>query len=80
MSQERTSITSLEPSGPNPGHRPSRGGTRGGRECQRWNKNKQSKYVFTGKTKEMDGNVFQLRVEQKKRDNTRRHKNSCRCT
>ena len=59
--------TGSEPSGPNPGQRPSRGGTRGGQGQQRWKKGHQSKHNFTGKTKEMNGHVFQLRVEQKKR-------------
>ena len=59
--------TGSEPSGPNPGQRPSRGGTRGGRGRQRWKRGHQTKHNFTGKTKEMNGHVFQLRVEQKKK-------------
>ena len=67
MSQERVNTTGSEPNGPNPGQRPSRGGTRGGRGRQRWKRGHQTKHNFTGKTKEMNGHVFQLRVEQKKK-------------
>ena len=54
MLQEHTTTTGPDPGGPNPGQRSNRGGTRGGRGQQRWNKNKQSKHNFTGKTKEMN--------------------------
>ena len=69
MPQGRTDCTghtSSEPGGPNPGQRFSRGGTRGGRGKPRWNRNKQVKHAFNGKTKEMNGQLFLLRVEQKK--------------
>ena len=33
----------------------------------KWHKNKQSKTAFTGKTREMSGQVFQLQVEQKQK-------------
>ena len=64
---DHTNATTVDPGGPNPGQRPGRGNNRGDRGQQKWNRNKQSKYNFTGKIKEMNGHVFQLRVEQKKR-------------
>ena len=52
--------------GSNPGQRTGRSGTRGGRGRQRWNP-KSNKNTFNGKTREMNGNVFQLQVEQKRK-------------
>ena len=59
--------TNTTPGGPHPGQRSGRGNSRGGRDKPRWNKGKSGRNTFTGKTKEMNGHVFQLRVEQKKR-------------
>ena len=64
---ERTNVTTTTSGSPHPGQRSGRGNNRGSRGKPRWNKNRQNKYNFTGKTKEMNGHVFQLRVEQKKR-------------
>ena len=64
---ERTNTTTPDSGGPNPGPRPGRGNNRGGQGRPRWSKNKQPRHNFTGKTKEMNGHVFQLRVEQRKK-------------
>ena len=52
--------------GSDPGQRTGRSGTRGGRVRQKWNP-KSNKNTFNGKTREMNGNVFQLQVEQKRK-------------
>ena len=64
---DRTTGTIPDPGAPHPGQRSGRGSNRGGRSRQKWNRNKQNKHTFIGKTKEMNGHVFQLRVEQCKK-------------
>ena len=65
MSQESSIQSTPKSGGSNPGQRPSRNGTQGCRGRQKWEKSKQNKGNFTGKTKEMNGHVFQLQVEQR---------------
>ena len=66
MNESRNS-NNPESSGSNPGQRSSRSTNRGGRGNKKWNRNKYSKNGFSGKTKEMNGHVFQLQVEQRKK-------------
>ena len=67
MSQETNNSRTPNSSGPNPGQRSSRGGTRGDRGRQQWNRTKQNKSTFVRQTKEMNDNVFQFQVEQKRK-------------
>ena len=54
--------------GPNPGTAIGMGGTRRHNNAKaKWNRSKQTKNTFIGKTKEMNGHVFQLHAEQKKK-------------
>ena len=54
--------------GPDPGYNAGRGRTpRQGKPKPKWNRSKQQKNAFVGKTKEMQGHVFQLHAEQKRK-------------
>ena len=54
--------------GPDPGTTTGTCGTRRHNKTKaKWNRSKQAKNTFTGKTKEMNRHVFQLHAEQKKK-------------